>query len=151
MRAHLAVVALGSNVGDRETALRAAVAEFSLFSEQLGLSSFYETVYEGKNGPQDAYLNAAALISTDLTALQLFEALLAIETRFGRTDKGTEAPRVLDLDLIFFDKMMADFGSLILPHPRMHLRRFVLDPVCDVAPDWEHPILRKSVRELASR
>lgn len=151
MTAHLAVVALGANVGEREKALHAAAAELSLVGKVKSLSLFYETAYEGKNGPQEPYLNAAALVETDLTAWQFFESLLAIEQRFGRKNKGDEAPRVIDLDLIFFDKIVADFGALILPHPRMHLRRFVLDPVCDIAPDWEHPLFKKPVRVLVQR
>jgi 2-amino-4-hydroxy-6-hydroxymethyldihydropteridine diphosphokinase len=148
MRMHQAIVALGSNVGDRESALHSAVSALGDSAEIHAVSSFYETEYEGANSPQAPYLNGAVHLSTDYTAWQFFDALSRIERQSGRTKKGDESPRIIDLDLIFFDKMIADFGVLILPHPRMHLRRFVLDPVCDVAPDWEHPVLRKSVQAL---
>lgn len=143
------VVALGSNVGDREAYLRAACADLASLGDIQALSAYYETPYEGKKGPQDAYLNAAVWLSTTLTAWQLFEGLLGIEKRYGRLTKGDDSPRVIDLDLIFFEDMIADYGELILPHPRMHLRRFVLDPVCEVVPDWIHPVFRRSVRFLS--
>jgi 2-amino-4-hydroxy-6-hydroxymethyldihydropteridine diphosphokinase len=151
MKVHQAVVALGGNIGDREATLDSAIAELASLGDVVSTSSFYETVYEGNQGPQAAYLNAAVRLETDLTVGQLFAALGAIEKRFGRLCKGDSSPRSIDLDLIFFDRMMADFGDLILPHPRMHLRRFVLDPVFDIAPDWEHPVLKQSIRSLAQR
>jgi len=151
MMAHRAVVALGANIGDRENALREASSALALWGAVEAVSPFYETAYEGSHGPQAPYLNAAVVMATDLTVWGLFASLVAIENSFGRKDKGGETPRVIDLDLIFFDEMIADFGALIVPHPRMHLRRFVLDPICDIAPDWEHPVLRKSVRVLVQR
>ena len=145
MRVYQAVVALGSNVGDRAEYLRAACGDLADLGEIQACSSTHETPYEGKKGPQDAYLNAAVLISTARTPWQFFEGLLEIEKRYGRLTKGDDSPRVIDLDLIFFEDMIADYGDLILPHPRMHLRRFVLDPVREVAPDWVHPVFRRSV------
>ena len=149
--AHQAVVALGSNLGDREKSLLAALKDLALLGEIRATSHFYETPYEGNKGPQAAYLNAATLLSTDKTVWEFFEGLLGIEKSYGRLTKGDDAPRVIDLDLIFFDNIVADYGDLILPHPRMHLRRFVLDPVADVAPEWVHPVFRRTVRVLGQR
>ena len=151
MSPYQAVVALGSNVGDREAYLRAACEDLAALGDIHACSPYHETPYEGKKGPQDAYLNAAVWISTASAAWPFFEGLLAIEKRYGRLTKGDDSPRVIDLDLIFFEDMMADYGDLILPHPRMHRRRFVLDPVCEVVPDWIHPVFRRSVRLLRQR
>lgn len=148
MSLYQAVVALGSNVGDREAYLRTACEDLAAFGDIHACSPYHETPYEGKKGPQDGYLNAAVWISTASTAWSFFEGLLAIEKRYGRLTKGDDSPRVIDLDLIFFEDMIADYGDLTLPHPRMHLRRFVLDPVCEVVPDWIHPVFRRSVRLL---
>lgn len=143
-----AVVALGSNEGNKKGLLDAACAELRAFAEVSAVSRFYETAYEGPGGPQDPYLNAAVRIQTHLDIWGVFSALREIETRYGRLTKGDNAPRTIDLDLIFFDSVIADFGVLIVPHPRMHLRRFVLEPLCEIAPDWVHPVLQRTVKGL---
>jgi 2-amino-4-hydroxy-6-hydroxymethyldihydropteridine diphosphokinase len=140
-------VALGSNLGDREATLRSAVEALRPFIQNLRVSSFYETAYVGA-APQPAVLNAALAGDTLLAAHPLLEQLLAIEQQFGRTRPYGGAPRTLDLDLILYGSEVIDEPGLIVPHPRFRDRRFVLQPLAEVAPGWRDPVSGKTVGEL---
>jgi len=141
-------VALGSNLGDRRAHLDAAVASLGSLIRSLTVSTYYDTIPAGVTGPQPLYLNAAAVGDTLLPARALLEALLGIETVSGRLRPHPNAPRTLDLDLIFYGNMVIDELGLVVPHPRFRERRFVLEPLAEIAPDLRDPVTGKTVAEL---
>lgn len=141
-------VALGSNLGDRRAHLDHAVAALHNLLSNLSVSLYYDTVPVGIIGPQPVYLNAAAVGDTPLPARALLDALLAIEGARGRTRPHPNAPRTLDLDLILVGQTVLDEPGLILPHPRFRERRFVLEPLAQIAPDLRDPVSGKTVGEL---
>lgn len=144
-------IALGSNVGDREGNLLRAVAEIGRLpgSRITALSPFYDTEPVG-DIPQDNFLNAVIRITSPLSPHELLAALLEVETGvFGRIRDKRWEPRSMDLDLIFYgQEVISDPPTLLLPHPLAAGRRFVLAPLADIAPDFVHPILDKTVKEL---
>ena len=141
-------VALGSNLGDRRAHLDHAVAALHSLLSNLSVSLYYDTVPVGVLGPQPVYLNAAAVGDTPLPARALMDALLAIEGARGRTRPHPNAARTLDLDLILVGETVIDEPGLILPHPRFRERRFVLEPLAQIAPDLRDPVSGKTVGEL---
>lgn len=140
-------VALGSNLGDREGQLRAALADLEASIHHLRVSTFHETAPVGV-GAQPQFLNAVAVGETSLTAHALLDALLAVERTHARERPYPGAPRTLDLDLILYDDAVLDEPDLIVPHPRFRERRFVLEPLTEVAPDWRDPVTGRTVEEL---
>ena len=143
-------VALGSNVGEREATIHAAVGALRSIISDLRVSALHETAYVGTE-QQPPVLNAAAIGTTTLGAHALLEALLAIEQQFGRTRPYGGAPRTLDLDLILFGNEVIDEPGLIVPHPRFRERRFVLEPLSEVAADWRDPVTGNTVEELFAK
>jgi 2-amino-4-hydroxy-6-hydroxymethyldihydropteridine diphosphokinase len=141
-------IALGSNLGDREQHLRDAIASLTPFVHSLRVSTFHDTAPVGVPGPQPIYLNAAVVGDTALSAHELLDTLLEIETSLGRVRPFANAPRTLDLDLILYDAEIETSERLSLPHPRFRERRFVLAPLAEIAPDWRDPVTGKSVEEL---
>lgn len=145
-----AYIALGSNLGDRELNLLRAVAEVGRLpdSRVTGLSAFYETSPVG-SVPQDAFYNAVLRLSTRLAPRVLLAHLLRIEdATFTRVRDIPQGPRRMDLDLLLYGDMTIAEEGLVVPHPRLTERRFVLQPLCDIAPDLVHPLTGKTVREL---
>lgn len=141
-RAALAYLALGSNLGDRAGHLvsaRNALAALAGCALQRS-SSLYETAAWESDSPQPDYLNAVVLIATTLSAHELWQRTSAIEHTHGR-ERGEQrnAARSLDIDLLLFDDVILRSADLIVPHPRMHLRTFVLMPLVEIAPDIEIP------------
>lgn len=132
VRAH---IALGANLGDPFAALEAAFAALSDIPDTrlVARSSLYRTAPVGVSGQPD-YLNAVAAVDTTLPARALLDALLAIETLQGRTRDYHQAPRTLDLDLLLYGDAVLALPGLEIPHPRMHLRAFVLVPLAEIAP-----------------
>jgi len=129
-----AVIALGSNLGDRELNIDSAVAEIAKIIEVTHLSTNHETYPVG--GPdQPKYLNAVLIAESLLTPEELLKALLAIESRLGRVREIHWGPRTIDLDLIIVDDEKIHSPDLVLPHPRAHERRFVLEPWAEIDPD----------------
>jgi 2-amino-4-hydroxy-6-hydroxymethyldihydropteridine diphosphokinase len=152
-RTHLAFVALGSNLGDREAHLRRALQALRATRgiERVEVSRIYETDPVGTI-PQGPYLNAVAEIETGIEPRALLERLLEIEAEEGRIRSGARGEaRTLDLDLLLFADCCIDEEALILPHPRMHERGFVLEPLCDLAPQQVHPRSGETIAELAAR
>jgi 2-amino-4-hydroxy-6-hydroxymethyldihydropteridine diphosphokinase len=146
-----AAVALGSNLGDRRGHLDFAVSRLRKLLDDLTVSRYYDTVPVGVVGPQPMFLNAAAVGRTSLTPRALLDALLAIEQERGRERPYVNAPRSLDLDLILYGDVVVDTPDLKVPHPRFRDRRFVLDPLADVAPDLKDPVTGLSIAELAKK
>ncbi|KFB69783.1 2-amino-4-hydroxy-6-hydroxymethyldihydropteridine diphosphokinase [Candidatus Accumulibacter vicinus] len=132
---HLAFVALGANLADPRAQLRAAAAALADLPESrlLQISSLYRTAPVGIRGQPD-FINAVAAIRTVLDPQQLLDALFAVERHFGRRREFHHAPRTLDLDLLLYDQRVVDSPRLSVPHPRMHLRAFVLAPLLEIAP-----------------
>ena len=137
---HTAFVALGSNLGDPENKVRQGFAALAALPQTrlAASSSLYRSAALGC-GEQPDYVNAAAQLSTSLAPRSLLAALLAIEQRFGRERAFRNAPRTLDLDLLLYDAQTIDEPGLLVPHPRMHERAFVLAPLLEIAPDCVIP------------
>ena len=143
-----AAIALGSNLGDRQAMLAGAAAALGGILTDLKLSSAHETAYVGSGGAQPPYLNAAAVGETTLSAQALLDALLETERQFGRERPYPDAPRTLDLDLILYGMEIHDAPGLVVPHPRFRRRRFVLEPLAEIAADWMDPVTGRTVEEL---
>jgi 2-amino-4-hydroxy-6-hydroxymethyldihydropteridine diphosphokinase len=141
------VIALGSNVGDRRATLNAAIEALRPWVRNLRASSFYDTPYVGTD-VQPSVLNGAAIGITSLSARALLERLLAIEQDFGRTRPYGGAPRTLDLDLILYGDAVIDEPGLVVPHPRFRERRFVLEPLAEIAPEWIDPVTGRTISDL---
>jgi 2-amino-4-hydroxy-6-hydroxymethyldihydropteridine diphosphokinase len=144
-------VSLGSNVGDRRAHLNFAVAALRRLLTNLAVSRYYETVPVGVSGPQAMFLNAAAVGQTSLTPRAVLDALLAIEQERGRERPYVRAPRTLDLDLILLGDVVMEEADLIVPHPRFRERRFVLEPLAEIAPDLRDPTTGSPISALLSR
>ena len=141
-------VALGSNLGDREGYLHSAVAALAPSIHHLRVSTFHDTAPVGV-GPQPVFLNAVAVGETSLSARALLDTLLGVERDLGRERPFPGAARTLDLDLILYgDAVIYEGPSLIVPHPRFRERRFVLEPLSEIAPDWRDPVTGRTVEEL---
>ena len=149
-----AAVALGSNLasdfGDREINLETAIARMGALGRVLAVSPFLDTAPVGEVA-QPRFLNAAVLLETELRPEELMRELLAVELGMGR-DRSAGAvekgPRVIDLDLLFYENEVRVTPELIVPHPEMHRRRFVLEPLAAIAPELRHPVLGQTVREM---
>jgi len=145
-----AYIALGANVGPCLESFRQAMAilEQDHAVQLQACSSLYETSPVGGPSPQHNYLNAVVAVRTGMSPGQLLAALKGIERRLGRRGGIKDGPRTLDLDLLLFEDRVIDEPDLQVPHPRLHLRRFVLQPLCDLAAELVHPRLGRSVGDL---
>ncbi|HLV86829.1 MAG TPA: 2-amino-4-hydroxy-6-hydroxymethyldihydropteridine diphosphokinase [Candidatus Sulfotelmatobacter sp.] len=146
---HLAYVSLGSNLGDREAQLHAAVDRLANLGRVTATSSIYETEPVELTS-QPWFLNSVVSLATKETVQDLLHQLLAIERDLGRDRllSPKKGPRVIDIDILLFDDLILQSPSLTIPHPAMHQRRFVLEPLAEIAPSARHPILEKSVEEM---
>jgi 2-amino-4-hydroxy-6-hydroxymethyldihydropteridine diphosphokinase len=138
--ATVAYVGLGANLGDAAGQIRSAIEEIDLLphTQLVRSSALYRSAPLGESN-QPEYTNAVAEIGTELSARALLESLLALEARFGRQRTYRNAPRVLDLDLLLYGDAVIDEPGLSVPHPRMHERRFVLEPLVEIAPQCAIP------------
>jgi 2-amino-4-hydroxy-6-hydroxymethyldihydropteridine diphosphokinase len=144
------LIALGSNLGDRLENVRAGLGGIrgADHVEVVAVSPLYETAPVGGPENQGPYLNAALSLHTTLGAAELLALLHRIETGRERERTVHWGPRTLDLDLLVHGDLVTDAPGLHVPHPRMHERRFVMVPVCDVAPNVVHPVLGRTMHEL---
>ena len=149
MKRHHAYIGFGSNLGDRLENCRNAIGALAALPpcSLLKTSSFYETSPVGLVD-QPAFINGVVLLETDEDAHWLLRQMLEIEKTFGRIRNLKWGPRSIDLDLLFFDDQIINTPELSVPHPSLHERRFVLEPLNEVAPDFRHPSLGKSVADL---
>ncbi len=142
-----AYLSLGSNLGDREANLRAAVAQLEVAGRLLALSALYET--QPVDVPdQPWFLNCVAAIDTDLTPRELLQLALKVESAMGRLRMRDKGARKIDIDIVLFGDRIVDEPGLKIPHPAMNRRRFVLEPLAEIAPAALHPELGKTAREL---
>lgn len=141
---------LGGNIGDREKAIDLALLKISeQVGEIISRSEIYETEAWGVIN-QQAYLNQCIEVETKFTSIELINALLFIEKDLGRkrTINQTYEPRTIDIDILFFNDDIVQLPQLIVPHPRLHLRKFVLIPLHEIAPNYLHPLLNKTIFNL---
>lgn len=144
-----AILLIGGNLGDREANLSKAVQLIRKIADVKKISALYQTAPWGSVEQPD-YLNQALLISTSLDALTLLHTLLDIEREIGRIRQEKWGSRVIDIDLIFFNSDIISSPELKVPHPRLHLRNFVLIPLKEIVPGYIHPVFNQTVEQLAA-
>lgn len=145
--ATLAYLSLGSNIGDREALLREAVRRLGDVGRVTTVSSFYETE-PVELTEQPWFLNCAIALETGLTPQELMTAILSIEEAMGRQRVQKKGPRMIDIDILLFGNTVLDSTDVAIPHPAMHERRFVLEPLAEIAPEVRHLVFDKTIREL---
>jgi 2-amino-4-hydroxy-6-hydroxymethyldihydropteridine diphosphokinase len=141
-------LSLGSNEGDRREMLRNAIEMlYSSCGQIVKQSSLYETAAWGLSEQPD-FLNAAVLVQTELTPIEVLAATHAIEDALGRQRNIKWGQRTLDIDLLLYNDEIINFPDLAIPHPSLQDRRFVLVPLAEIAPEYCHPVLKKTIKEL---
>jgi len=144
---HTVYIALGTNLGERLANLRAAIESMQPEITVLAESHVYETPPWGYED-QPAFLNMVVKAETDLEPELLLNNLKQLEVELGRKQNFRWGPRLIDLDILFYDDLVLELPPLVIPHPRLHERAFVLVPLMDVAPDLIHPIFQRRVSDL---
>lgn len=149
MENHIVFLALGTNLGDRQENLKQAVASLPPQMEVKAKSHIYETPPWGYE-EQPKFYNQVVKAETYVQPEALLKHLKRLEIALGRKASFQNGPRLIDLDLLFYDDLVLKTPILTLPHPRLHERGFVLLPMMDIAPGLVHPVLKKTIRELVS-
>lgn len=147
---NVAFLCLGGNIGNREFTLKQAVEKINLEIGQVTRqSNYFETEAWGVEN-QDKYLNQCISVETILSSNEVLKKSLEIELSLGRkrNHKETYEPRTIDIDLLFYNSDIIQTKDLAIPHPRLHLRKFVLIPLNEIAPNFSHPILNKTINTL---
>jgi GTP cyclohydrolase-4 len=147
---HKVYLGLGSNLGDRQNNIIQALQQLKSQVSVEKASSFYETEPVGYLD-QPLFINAVCLVSTDLTPQELFSFVKRIERRMGRQQAFRNAPRPIDIDILFYDDLVLESPELTIPHPSLHQRAFVLVPLAEIAPTLVHPVLKSTVAELLEK
>lgn len=140
-------LSLGSNLGDRSANLRQALEKSGALGKVTAVSSFYETE-PVEFTSQPWFLNCAVKLDTEKMPRQLMAAILGLEQDMGRQRKQQKGPRIIDIDVLLFGSSIIDIPSLTVPHPKMHERRFVLEPLAEIAPEARHPVFKRTIKEL---
>ncbi len=145
---HNVFIAIGTNLGDKEENIRQSIKKMEQNNIHIiKKSNVYKTMpYGYKNQP--VFLNCVVQAETMLSPEELLYTLLSIEKQMGRKRKIHWGPRIIDLDIIFYDNLIINSSNLKIPHPDMQNREFVLKPLCDIAPNFVHPVLHKTMKEL---
>ena len=142
---------LGSNMGNSRQQLSRAIANIE---KKIGLvkrrSGIYQTAAWG-NTDQPDFLNQVIIIDTNLAAQLVMQSILLIETKMGRVRTEKNAPRIIDIDILFFNKEIINEKELVIPHPAIQLRRFVLVPLNELSPNFIHPLLKKTNHQLLGK
>jgi len=144
---YLVYLSLGSNVGDRAANLNTAIDRLRTLGELAAVSTFYETE-PVEFTAQPWFLNCAATLATEKTPTQLLAGILDIEQQLGRRRGLQKGPRIIDIDILLFGNSSVEDLDLTIPHPAMHQRRFVLEPLAEIAPDVLHPVFKQTIRQL---
>lgn len=147
MENHIVYLALGSNLDDRLANLKQAITALSPQMEVKAKSRVYETPPWGYT-EQPTFLNQVIKANTYLEFEPLLKHIKRLEIALGRKPSFKNGPRLIDIDILFYDDLVLNTASLVIPHPHMHERGFVLLPLMDIAPDLVHPVHKKSVREM---
>jgi 2-amino-4-hydroxy-6-hydroxymethyldihydropteridine diphosphokinase len=146
---HTVYIALGTNLGQRLDNLQLAIAAFAPSIQVLAKSAVYETEPWGY-ADQPAFLNMALRAGTELSPAGVLAFLKDLEASLGRTPSFRNGPRLIDMDILFYDDLVLDTPALVVPHPRLHERSFVLVPLMDIAPGLLHPRLGLSVAQMTA-
>jgi 2-amino-4-hydroxy-6-hydroxymethyldihydropteridine diphosphokinase len=141
-------LSLGSNVGDRATNLRDAINRLGSLGQVIAVSGFYETEPVEVESAQPWFLNCAVQLETSLSPRELLAQTLALEQVMGRRRTGARSPRIIDIDILYFDKLVISTSDLRIPHPGAAHRRFVLQPLAELAPDLRDPISKRTVGQM---
>jgi 2-amino-4-hydroxy-6-hydroxymethyldihydropteridine diphosphokinase len=146
---HIAYIGIGSNLGDKPYYCEKAISEILKIDRHrlLAKSSLFKTEPTGYTS-QDWFVNGVIKIETDLDPSELLRTLKTVEARLGRTETFRWGPRTIDLDILFFDDIQIQTGELLIPHPLIQDRKFVLIPLAEIDPNFLHPVLKKTVHEL---
>lgn len=147
MDEHIVYLALGSNMGNRAANLKAAIAALPPQMEVKAKSRVYETLPWGYAN-QGKFLNQVLKVQTYLGPEQLLKHLKRLEVTLGREPTFQNGPRVIDIDILFYDDLVFESAALTIPHPHLHERGFVLMPLMELAPDLLHPVKKQTIREL---
>ena len=143
----LVYLSLGSNLGDPAANLNAAIAGLGALGDVTAVSSFYETEPVELTA-QPWFLNCAIKLDTEKMPKQLMSGILDLEQEMGRRRQQKKGPRIIDIDILLFGSSIVETKGLTIPHPAMHQRRFVLEPLAEIAPEVRHPVFKRTVREL---
>ena len=144
---NLVYLSLGSNIGDREAHLREAIAQLGAVGRVTAISSIYETE-PVEFTRQSNFLNCAVALETNLPPSDLMSRLLDIERTLGRERIQRKGPRTIDIDVLLCGDLVLESANLTIPHPAMAQRRFVLEPLAEIAPEVVHPVAKKTIRQL---
>jgi 2-amino-4-hydroxy-6-hydroxymethyldihydropteridine diphosphokinase len=145
-----AILLIGGNLGDRTGHLKQAVEQIGMLVGKVeNISALYETAAWGVVEQPD-YLNQGLVVSTEMDAVTLLHTVLEIERNIGRIRQQKWGARVIDIDIIFYNNDIINLPELKVPHPQLQFRQFVLTPLQEIIPEWQHPVLNKTIRTLSA-